>query len=189
MTIPLTPLYSTSGTRQYERQVEKALGNGTNISVKHISFYYNNEAYIEVVANRLISAIQWMPKEIRNDAEVIFVVQSMPGLPTAHKVFISQYEYLSKQLMDKVSFGNYQLTYRSGGPSPQRWLGPDRLDSITEAATKGRKAIIACELLSIIAYTEAIQEVERDAQERAFSLGLEFVHMEYLNDSDDFIPF
>lgn len=187
ITVPTTPLYAASGTKQYERKLEKALENETQISIHHVSHYYNDEAFIEVMANRLQGAIRWLPAIVRDEAEIVFVAHSLPGVPSAHKEFIAQFEHLAATLAQKVNVNSYQLSYRSQGPSPQKWLEPNILDVIRKAAVQDRKAIIACELLSVVSNAETIQEVGWDGQELAHSLNLEFVQTEYLNDSDDFI--
>lgn len=186
ITVPSTPLYSNIGSKRYEYILEKSLQE-SDILIRHISHYYDNEAFIDLLADRLNDAISWLPSTIRHRAEIIFVAHSMPGVASAHQEFIRQYKYLARRLTEKVAFTSYEITYRSAGPSPQRWLEPDIIDVIQKAAESGKKAIVACELLSIIENAEVIQEVGRDAQEMARSLNMEFVQTEYVNDSDDFL--
>lgn len=188
-TLSLTPLYSKTGSRVYERVVAKALRHHEkeHLPLKHIRPYYNNESFINLLAERLQDAINWLPNEISDDAEIIFTSHSMPGNEKTQYDFIRQYEYLAKKIMEKVAINTYRLAYRSESPGPQSWLGPDILDVVQEVAKDGKKGVIVCEVLSIIANAEVIQEVSRDAQHLAHKLGMEFVQTEYLNDSADFV--
>lgn len=189
ITMALTPLYSRTGTEVYEKQVVKSLNeqNHSDIPVVHITPFYNNDAMIDVLSSRLDDAIHWLSQDVRDKAEVIFTAHSMPGKPEAHQKFIDQYKTLAERLINRTKINQYHIAYRSGGPYPQRWLEPDILDAIQKVADKNGKAIIVCELLSMIANSEAIHELGHEGKTLAHQLGMEYVQTEYLNDSDDFI--
>lgn len=187
-TVPLTPLYSKTGTRVYERTVVKALNKHERerVSVTNIPVLYSTESFIHLLADRLNDAIAWLPENIKEDAEIVFTSHSMPGDHTTQQDFIRQYEYLASEVIKRVPYRSYRLAYRSASPG-EAWLEPDILDVIRSLAKEGKKAVVICELLSIIKNAEAIQEVGRDGMRLAHLLGMEFVQTEYLNDSDDFM--
>lgn len=186
VTVALTPLASNTGTITYEREVEKA-AEGTGIDVLHVGAYGDKHEFVDVLASRLRDAIDWLPEEVKEQTKVVFTAHSMPGVERVHINFIEQYKNLAASLCKAVGVEEYRIAYRSGGPAPQKWLGPDVLDVVREEANEGWKAIVACELLSIIENAEVIQEVGRDAKQLAHSKKMEFVQVEYLNDSFDFV--
>lgn len=187
-TVSLTPLYSKTGTRVYEKMVVKAVNKHgrDRVSVTNIPVLYTNESLIHLLADRLNDAINWLPKNIKGDAEIVFTSHSMPGDRTTQKDFIRQYENMASEIIKRVPYRSYRLAYRSASPG-EAWLKPDMLDVIRSLAKEGKKAVVVCELLSIIKNAEVIQEVGRDGMRLAHLLGMEFVQTEYLNDSDDFM--
>jgi len=188
-TLSLTPLYSKTGTRVYELAVAKALHQlgREDVRLTHIPVLYGNDAFVRLLADRLTDAVQWLPRDLQDDAEIIFTSHSMPGNRETQADFIRQYESLAAGIIDKSPVKNYRLAYRSATPGKQPWLEPDILDCLREVKEEGKKAVVVSELLSVIENAEAIQEVGRDAKELAHSLGMEFVQTEYVNDSHDFI--
>lgn len=187
LTVPLTPLSSLLGTEAYQRKVTDIVKNHASISVYHLDPYYAEDAFIDVMSVRLQQALRWLPENVIKDTEVIFTAHSMPGIERVHQDFIAQYEALAASLMASTNGFPYKITYRSGHPLPQRWLGPDILDVIKGCAASGTKAVVVCELLSIVENAEVIQEIGRDALQLAHQQGMKFVQTEYLNDSYDFV--
>lgn len=190
VTLALTPFYSRTGTDMYEREVVKCLERKEkkdHISLIHIPPFYHDERIIDVFSNRLHHAINWLPKSLRDEAHVIFTAHSMPGRPEAHQVFIQQFKTVADRLIKTTTINNYHLAYRSQGDYPQIWLEPNVLSVIKEIAESGGKAVVVCELLSVIANAEAIKELNVESKTLAEDLGMYYVQTEYLNDSDDFL--
>lgn len=188
-TLALTPFYSRTGTQFYEKQVLQALEKKklSEIPLKHVPSFSNCDAFVHMMYERLDDALHWFPESVRENTEVVFTAHSMPGTPKAHQTFIEQYTTLANNIATRANVKQHHIAYRSGKSSSQRWLEPDVLDVIDEIAQKGAKAVVVCELLSIIANTEAIHELGNEARQHARQLGLAFVQTEYINDSEAFI--
>lgn len=189
ITLALTPFYSRTGTEMYEREVRKSVEKHHKdaIPIWHISPFYHDPKIVEVFAERLQNAMHWLPKTLRDEANVVFTAHSMPGRPEAHQVFIRQFKALAQQLATITKIKNCHLAYRSQGDYPQIWLEPNVLSVIREIASNGGKAVVVCELLSVIANAEAITELNVESKALAEELGMYYVQTEYLNDSDDFL--
>lgn len=187
LTVPLTPLSSLTGTAMYQRQVMNVAKKNASINVYHLAPYHAEDSFIEVMTVRLQQALRWLPNDVKKETKVIFTAHSMPGNKKVHKEFIAQYETLAARLMASTNGVPYKITYRSGGSLPQKWLGPDVLDVLEECAESGTKAVVICELLSILKNAEVINEIGRYALRLAHLRGLKFVQTEYLNDSFDFV--
>lgn len=187
VTVPLTPLVSLTGTTAYEQKVEQAFAESA-IEVLHLGGYYAEPLFIELLAQRLKDALTWLPKEVEGKTEVVFTAHSLPGKENVHSAFIHQYNELALSLMEGVAPRiPHRIAYRSLGPPPQKWLGPHVLEVLRDCADNGTKAVVLCELLSIIANAEVIEEIGREAMQRTHRLGMQFVQTEYLNDSYDFV--
>src|SRR5690625_2546739 len=78
VTLALTPFYSRTGIEMYEKEVIKNLKkqNAENISLLHIPPFYYDPNIIDVFSDRLQHAIHWLPKSLRNEANVIFTAHS-----------------------------------------------------------------------------------------------------------------
>lgn len=189
ITLALTPFYSRTGTEAYEREVREQLASlgHENITLKHIPPFYDDQGIRGVFADRLKSAVHWIPKNLQQETEIIFTSHSMPGRPEAHETFIKQFNSLATHLAKQTHIKKYHLAYRSQGDYPQIWLEPNVLDVMKQLAKSGAKAVVIAELLSVIANAEAITELGVQGKSLADELALTFVQTEYLNDSDDFM--
>lgn len=187
VTFGLTPFNSITGNDAYERTFRKhLLAENKNTPLIHIPPYCEHELFIKVLTDRVKTARDWLSATVRNDAEIIFTMHSMPGIPKAHEKMIKQYERLTSKVATSLEIKDYHLAYRSGQPE-QRWLEPDVLDVVAKLGERSVPAIVFVEVLSVIENMEVIQEITQEAIEKAQKLGIKAVQSEYLNDSIDFI--
>ena len=189
VTLSLSPLSSKSGSELYEIQMAKALQK-EQFPIEqliHISDLYKHPAIIDVLAERLAEAIAWLPAGVQEQAAVVFTAHSMPGTEKTNAKYVQQYTHLAAKLMERMPLSRYAISYRSLGPSTQKWLGKDVLEVTTDSVQNGASAIIACELLSLVENLEVIQEIGCIARIHANELNVPFVQTRYTNDSVDFV--
>lgn len=185
VTFGLTPFNSVTGNDAYEIKFRKhLLAENKTIPFIHISPYCEHELFVKVLTDRVKTARDWLSASVRNDAEIIFTMHSMPGIPKVHQKTIKQYERLTSKIATSLEIKGYHIAYRSGQPE-QRWLEPDVLDVISELGERDVPAIVFVEVLSVIENMEVIQEITQEAIEKARKLGIKAVQSEYLNDSVD----
>lgn len=183
-TLPLTPLYSKTGVKWYEQKVER-IANEYAIPVRHIGPFGEDEAFIQLLQNRLRRTLHWLSKE-KKEAHILFTSHSMPGIRKANVEFIRSYETLVQRIM-RPFFQSCSITYRSGRPAPEKWLGPDVKEVCTQLLEERPRPIVAFELMSIIENVEAREEVGRDIQTITKRYDAPFVQVPYLNDSFEFV--
>ncbi|ALS26571.1 ferrochelatase [Paenibacillus sp. 32O-W] len=187
-TLPLSPLYSRTGTAAYQLSVRKAVAAaGANLNVADITDWHLFPAVVEAVSLRLRTALRWLSAAARSKATVLFTAHSQPGLPEANREYIQAFAEMAQAVAAQANCRHWMLAYRSAGPPPQKWLRPDVTDSIKEAAQTDSKAIVICELSSLTENVEAIFDCRIRCQRQAEAYGLEFVMTEFLNDSSDFM--
>lgn len=187
VTLSLTPFDSLTGNRAYVKEFQKhLLKNNDTISLTHVTPFCDNDLFVQALTDRVQTAQNWLSASVRNEAEIVFTMHSMPGVPEAHQHMLEQYEILTNKIATAVNIKDYHMAYRSGHPD-QRWLEPDVLDVIPKLKERNVPAIIFVETLSVIENMEVIQEITEDAIHLATKLGIEAVQSEYLNDSIDFI--
>lgn len=187
VTLNLTPFHSITGKQAYERKFQKHfLKDASQSQLIHIPSFSNHPMFIDVLVDRVETAIHWLTKDLRKKAEIIFTMHSLPGLPEAHQETIEQYEQLAKEIAARTEIIRYHIAYRSGRPQ-ERWLEPDVLDVISNRKDESVPAIVFVEVLSVIENMEVIQEITIEAMNKARQLNMKAVQSEYLNDGVDFI--
>lgn len=186
--LPMSPLYSRSGTAAYHLRVRKALAAiGANIPVIEINDWHLFPSLVEAISLHLRTAHQWLSSTNRSKATVLFTAHSQPGSPQANIEFIQAFSELVKAVADQASCQHWMLAYRSAGPAPQTWLKPHVFDRMEEVAQEGGKAVVVCDLLSLTENVEVIFDCRINSRLKAEACGLEFVSTEFLNDSADYI--
>lgn len=181
---PMTPFHSRGGGEYYANRVRKILKSRdiTNQPVNLLTGWYNDSTFERMMIERVQEAMNWLSEDIKKDAAILFSVHSQPGTEEHNTSFIKQYEHLSKVIAEGIGINEYTRSYRSAGPPPQIWLGPDIKDVAEELISSGKKAIIAVELLSVTENLEAITEVKEDIQRICKEHDVLFVTTDFLND-------
>ncbi|WP_110933201.1 ferrochelatase [Paenibacillus bouchesdurhonensis] len=187
-TLPLSPLYSKTGTGSYQRAAEQARDlQNPNVAITHIPAWHLHDRFVQALSIRLSEALRWISAANRSRTVVIFTAHSKPGLPAPHRDYIKAFTELAEAVATQTDCRSWKIAYRSGGPAPQKWLGPDVLDVMKSTAQEGASAVVICELLSMTENIETLQDCRFDGLVKARELGLEFATTEFLNDSDDFM--
>ncbi|RXZ80740.1 ferrochelatase [Paenibacillaceae bacterium] len=187
-TLPLSPLASKSGTGSYQRDVletRDALQAG--FAITDIDRWHLHPGFTAAVSTRVKEAMQWISRPNRERTMVIFTTHSKPGKPEPHRDYIRAFSELAHAVASQAQCSSWKIGYRSGGPAPQRWLGPDVKELLREAAQEGWPAVVVCDLLTIAENIEVLYDCRIDIQQHAEQLGLEFVCADFLNDTDDAI--
>lgn len=185
---PTSPLYSRTGTAAYHRHVRKALASlEANIRVIEINHWHLYPGVVQAVSRRLHTALHWISAENRPKTTVLFTAHSQPGTPEANSEFIAAFREMAEAVARITGWEDWRLAYRSAGPPPQRWLGPDMLEVMEEISQDGGKAVVVCDLLSLTENVEAISDCRVSGRSKSESFGLEFAAAEFLNDSSDYV--
>lgn len=184
--LSLSPLISKTGTISYEQKVEKVIAEkAPHIRIKSLNGYSTNEQFIKLLATRINEAATYIH---HCQPKIIFTSHSLPGTEISNRDFIAQYQKLADDIISVLpSRYDYRLAYRSVGPQDQKWLRPDILDVLKEEKEAGTKAVIICELLSIVENMEVIEEIGQQAKAFAIQQDIEFIQARYLNDSFEFV--
>lgn len=186
--LPMTPFYSKTGTGAYLRSVKEAKKMmQAGLEITDIAHWHQHPDYVSVVADRLNAALNWLSQAGRSRAVVLFTAHSKPGLPSANRDYIRAFTELAEAVAERSNCSSWKLGYRSGGPAPQTWLAPDVIGMIEEAAADGAAAVVVCDLLTVTENVEVVYDCGHDCSVKARELGMEFVSVQYPNDSDDFM--
>lgn len=183
VTLPVNPIFSPSGAGAFHEEVAGLLA-GTNIEQVEVKGWNTHPAIVDVFADRVLRAYNWLPAENRDDAYVYFTVHSQPIKPEGNEPYVSEFEALAAAIAQKAGIENYAAVYRSSG-GKENWLAPDVKDAMRTQAATGTKGFVTCELLSVAADVESFIEIGVDCAEVAKELGVDFVRAEFPGDSFD----
>jgi ferrochelatase len=187
-TLPLSPLYSKTGTGLYQHQVRKTIEkSGYQVNVFDIDYWHLHPQLINVLSGRLRLALQWLPQNVKQKTSVIFTAHSQPGKPETHRAYIDSFTQLAQRLADEVQLTRWLLAYRSAGSHEEKWLGPDIKEVIITEGKIGTKGIVVCDLLSLTANVEVLYDLGEVCRQLCKRFGMEFVRAEFANDAYDFV--
>ena len=187
VTLPVTPLFSKTGTGAFQEEVRHQLKKyNYNAVVIDVDDWHVHPQLVSILANRVQSAYEWLPASIRPFTKVLFTAHSQPINPEVNNFYIKQFHELATAIAEQLHLLSWSAVYRSVS-NKETWLGPDVKDVIREEAARGTKGIVTCDLLAMIADIEVYFEIGQECQELCKELGLEFARTEFSNDSFDFV--
>lgn len=183
VTLPINPIFSEAGGGSVHSEVTE-LVSGKNINVITINDWHTNLEIVNVYADRVRRAYNWLSATVRNDAYVLFTVHSQPIDHERNTPYVKQFEELAAEIAKATKIDNYKITYRSSG-GKSSWLAPDVKDAIRELHEKGSRGFVTCELLSLTADVESFFEIGEECKEVCDELQAEFALAEFPADSFD----
>jgi len=188
ITFPIKALYSKSGYVYYQILVRNALKKmDIDIPILHIEHWHDHPALVRVLSNRVKTAWNFLPQEVREDALVIFTSHSLPGRQATHKAFEEQFTELAQLIANKGDIPQWRIAYRSAGTHTDVWLGPDIKEVVKNEAQLGCQGIVVCELLSLTSNVEAAYDIGYDLRPICQAHEIEFFQTAMVDDSFDFI--
>src|SRR6185503_5423415 len=131
----VTSAYSSySSCRQYRENIAAAQTEvgPTAPQIDKLRAFFNHPGFIEPMVENTRAALEKIPVERRQDAELVFTAHSIPAAMAATSRYEEQLHEASRLLADGVGSNvKWNLVYQSrSGPPQQPWLEPDICDFI-----------------------------------------------------------
>lgn len=183
VTLPINPIFSPSGAGTFHAEAAQLIA-GKNIQHIEIKGWNTHSAIVDIYADRVSRAYNWLPAESRKNAYVYFTVHSQPIKPEGNEPYVGEFEALAAAVAKKAGIENFATVYRSSG-GKANWLAPDVKDAIRAQAAEGTSGFVTCELLSLAADVESFIEIGPDCEALAQELNVNFVRAEFPGDSFD----
>jgi ferrochelatase len=171
-----TSAYSSySGCRQYLENIEQArtdLGDDAPI-VDKLRAFYNHPGFIEANVDRLLAALETLPKERRECARVAFSGHSIPAAMAETSDYTEQLEETARLVAEGARHERWQLAYQSrSGPPHVPWLGPDILEHLDALAQINVKDVVAAPIGFLSDHMEVLWDLDHEARDYAGGLGI-----------------
>ena len=173
----VTSAYSSySGCRQYREDIARArseVGLGAP-EVEKLRAFFNHPAFVEATVERVREALQAVPVNSRQDAQIVYTAHSIPVSMANTSDYVKQLEEVRRLVSGALGHRNDALVYqsRSGAPG-QPWLEPDILDYL-RAVKAGNlaSAVVLVPIGFISDHMEVLYDLDVEARQLCDALGL-----------------
>ena len=187
----VTSAYSSySGCRQYREHIEEArqeVGEGAP-TVDKLRAFYNHPGFIEANVDRLLAALEALPKERRESARVAFTAHSIPDAMAATCDYVEQLEETARLVAEGARHDRWQLVYQSrSGPPQVPWLGPDIVEHLDALAQISTKDVVVAPIGFVSDHMEVVWDLDHDAREHATELGITLTRAETVGTHPAFV--
>lgn len=173
-----TSAYSSySGCRQYRENIaiaQQAVGE-TAPAVDKLRMFYNHPRFIAANIDRLKSAIQQLPDEVRATSQVLFTAHSIPFLMADNCNYVRQLNETCRLTAEQLGLPpeRWQLVYQSRSGRPQDpWLEPDILDAVKSLHAAGTSGVVIAPIGFLSDHMEVLFDLDEEAKLLCESLGM-----------------
>jgi ferrochelatase len=187
--IVLTPHYSSAGTGQYlERAGRAASAMDPSIELVRVDSWFLAPGFAQVLADRVQSGLESLPRSDRAKAVVVFTAHSVPiaaidkGDPYREEVGES-----AAMIAARAGLEHWRVAWQSAGRTDDEWLGPNLLDEIRSIGVEGAPAVMVCPVGFVSDHMEVLFDLDIEAAAVAHSAGVAFARTASLNDDPAFV--
>ena len=177
----VTSAYSSySSCRQYREDVARALDalREEDMRFDKIRVFYNHPGFVEPMARRVREALDSLPRDQRDAAEIIFTAHSIPVSMAKGCAYERQLREVSRLVAGIAGATRYQLAWQSrSGPPHVPWLEPDILDELERLHATGVDDVIVVPIGFISDHLEVLFDLDVEAQNRARELGMSMIRV------------
>ena len=163
-----TSAYSSySSCRQYREDIMRAQ-DVVGISapqIEKLRAFYNHPGFIEPNIENVREALNKVPEERRNRAQIAFTAHSIPLSMAINCDYEAQLQETCRLVADGVGHKAWRLVYQSRSGSPaQPWLEPDICDHLAELKEAGTEDVVIAPIGFISDHMEVIYDLDTEAR-------------------------
>jgi ferrochelatase len=179
----VTSAYSSySSCRQYLEDVSRALDalgfKEQDMRFDKIRVFYNHPGFVEPMAQRVRAALESLPRDRRDAAEIVFTAHSIPDSMAKGCAYERQLHEVSRLVTELAGAACYRLAWQSrSGPAHVPWLEPDILDELDRLHESGVEDVIVVPIGFISDHLEVLFDLDVEAQNRAHELNMNMIRV------------
>ncbi|HLI31601.1 MAG TPA: uroporphyrinogen decarboxylase [Solirubrobacteraceae bacterium] len=182
----LAPHYSALSIGEYIDRARAA--SDARLEIDFVRQWHRSRGYVDLLAERLRSALAGLTERERADVEIVFTAHSLPERILAHgDPYPGQLQATARAVAAALRLERYQVAFQSAGRTEERWLGPDILQAMSEAAAGGRSAVLVCPAGFVSDHLEILYDLDIECREHARTLGIGFARTELPNADPQFL--
>jgi len=184
--IVMAPHFSRMSVGSYAERVEAARPDGLTVDV--IEHWFDHPAYQEVLANRVLAALDRLSAGEREGALVVFTAHSLPSRILGEgDPYPGQLAATAESMRMRLRLPAVDTAWQSAGRTPEQWLGPPLEETIARAAKEGHPAIVVVPCGFVSDHLEILFDLDIEAEEIAEGAGIRLVRTESMNAEPDFV--
>jgi protoporphyrin/coproporphyrin ferrochelatase len=177
----VTSAYSSySSCRQYREDVARALEalGEKGMRFDKIRVFYNHPGFVEPTARRVREALDSLPRDRREAAEIVFTAHSIPVSMAKGCAYERQLREVSRLVAGITGAARFRLAWQSrSGPPHVPWLEPDILDELERLHATAVDDVIVVPIGFISDHLEVLFDLDVEAQNRARELGMNMIRV------------
>jgi ferrochelatase len=172
--IAMAPHYSRMSIGGYRSAVERAAAEmDAPPCVTFVDSWHLHQPFIQLIADRVRESLAQWPSGLRRQVVTMFSAHS---LPTRIREWDDPYE---RELMascaavaEMAGVDNWRFAWQSAGRTGEPWLGPDILEVMDTLHAFGTRHVLSVPIGFVTDHLEVLYDIDREAQERARTLGM-----------------
>lgn len=176
----LTPHFSSMGTGEYLERAEKALGS--DVSFTAIKQWYDEPGFDELVATRVLDALDGLEAAEHDGALVLFTAHSLPLRVLEGGEYPAQLAESARMVAERAQLSSFEVAWQSAGLTPEPWIGPDVVEVITSLPDQGITSVVVCPIGFVADHLEVLYDIDVLAQQKALEVGVTLKRTRSLND-------
>jgi ferrochelatase len=170
---------SYSGCRQYRENVADAqakVGIGSP-DIDKLRVFYNHPGFIDAMAERVQTALDALPENVRRDTMVLYTAHSIPMSMAQSSKYVQQLEESCRLVSCALHRKAGRLAYQSrSGPPTQPWLEPDILDVLREIRQGNSTAGVVIAPIGFVSdHMEVLYDLDTEAADLCTELNLPMI--------------
>jgi protoporphyrin/coproporphyrin ferrochelatase len=201
--IVMAPHWSGMSVANYVERVEQAVSTDGGPSFSYVSQWYDHPRFVELLADRVVAALDRFPAHDRREAAVIFSAHSLPlraledgserclrcwaDRCAASCTYRDQLQHTADLVAGKAGVGTYVVAWQSAGRTPDPWWGPPIEDVIRALADARHPAVVVCSAGFAADHLEILYDLDIEAQQVASQAGIRLERTEMPNADPEFI--
>lgn len=177
--VAMAPHYSRMSIGAYQRKIDEARGP---IEIATVTQWFDQRFFLDAVAERVRSALDHFPAEVRQRVPIVFTAHSLPQRILAEgDPYPEQLRASVAGVMRRINGHPHQFAFQSAGQSAEPWLGPDARAALELLAAGGERHVLICIHEFVADHLEVLYDVDIEYQRRATELGVHLERTESLN--------
>jgi ferrochelatase len=130
------------------------------------------------MARRVRAALESVPEDRRDAAEIVFTAHSIPVSMAKGCAYERQLHEVSRLVVGLAGAARYRLAWQSrSGPAHVPWLEPDILDELDRLHESGVEDVIGVPIGFISDHLEVLFDLDIEAQNRAHELNMNMIRV------------
>lgn len=186
--LSLSPHFTRMTTGSIFKKLKEVLANlTTDLKITYIDSWYNHQAYINALVEKIEEGISQFPNEHRNKVQVIFSAHSVPKeFIEGGDPYLEQLKATIAGVLKRIGLISWHLAFQSRS-GPVAWLEPETDFVLDKLAKEGHRDVLIVPISFVSDHVETLYDIDIIYRQQAESKGITFRRTPSLNASPKFI--